>query len=434
MPSGQRACRQKTASASSTARGAIPCRRGKACAVSTFAGRQLSHFHTAASIAAGLLALATAPTAFGAAYAILDLGTLGGAFSRTEGYGVVNALGQVVGVSRNSDNLDHAFRSTAGGAINSATGDLGTLGGFNSSAYGINASGQVVGSADTGGVSIHHAFRTTATGKVNDAGANLGTFPGGTLSVAYGINASGQTVGYADTASRVDHAFRTSASGKVSDAGTDLGTLGGPFSFAFGINASGQTVGYSDITGDTAHHAFRTSATGKISDPGTDLGTLGGNNSAALGINDLGQTIGSAYLAGNAVFHAFRATDTGKISDPGSDLGTLGGSSSEAYAINALGQVVGISDIAGNAGQHAFFEDITGPMQDLNTLIPSDSGWVLQEAHGINDSGQIAGFGMLGTAQHAFLLTPTPEPGIAGFAGVMVAALLLRHRRRSGRA
>jgi probable HAF family extracellular repeat protein len=42
----------------------------------------------------------------------------------------------------------------------------------------------------------------------------------------------------------------------------------------------------------------------------------------------------------------------------------------------------------------------------LNRLIPANSGWVLGEANGINDLGQIVGYGTIRRQTHAFLLTP----------------------------
>ena len=47
-----------------------------------------------------------------------------------------------------------------------------------------------------------------------------------------------------------------------------------------------------------------------------------------------------------------------------------------------------------------------GKFQDLNKLIPAKSGWVLIEANGINNAGQITGMGMHKGLEHAFLLTP----------------------------
>jgi probable HAF family extracellular repeat protein len=43
----------------------------------------------------------------------------------------------------------------------------------------------------------------------------------------------------------------------------------------------------------------------------------------------------------------------------------------------------------------------------LNTLIPEDADWNLEEASGINDHGQIVGYGLHHGQERAFLLTPT---------------------------
>ena len=45
-------------------------------------------------------------------------------------------------------------------------------------------------------------------------------------------------------------------------------------------------------------------------------------------------------------------------------------------------------------------------MKDLNNLIVATGpGWVLQEATGVNNGGQIVGFGTLRGQMHAFLAT-----------------------------
>jgi hypothetical protein len=51
-----------------------------------------------------------------------------------------------------------------------------------------------------------------------------------------------------------------------------------------------------------------------------------------------------------------------------------------------------------------------GNVLDLNTLIPSNSGWELIEARDINDQGQIVGWGVIHGATHAYLLHPTDLP------------------------
>ena len=43
---------------------------------------------------------------------------------------------------------------------------------------------------------------------------------------------------------------------------------------------------------------------------------------------------------------------------------------------------------------------------DLNTLIPKNSPWYLQNASSINDAGEIIGWGTINGEVHAFLATP----------------------------
>ena len=50
-----------------------------------------------------------------------------------------------------------------------------------------------------------------------------------------------------------------------------------------------------------------------------------------------------------------------------------------------------------------------GQMQDLNDLIPADSGWNLTDASAINTSGQIVGEGVVDGNVRAFLATPVPD-------------------------
>jgi probable HAF family extracellular repeat protein len=89
-------------------------------------------------------------------------------------------------------------------------------------------------------------------------------------------------------------------------------------------------------------------------------------------------------------------------------LGNLGGDYATPEDINDLGQVVGGSSTAAG-GWHAFlWEDSV--MYDLNDHIAAGSGWVLERARAINDSGWIAGYGSLRGEQLGYLLVPVaPE-------------------------
>ncbi len=109
------------------------------------------------------------------------------------------------------------------------------------------------------------------------------------------------------------------------------------------------------------------------------------------------------------------------------DLGTYpGGTGSWAYGVNNVGQVVGVGSLSGVL--HAFVWDSTTGMQDLNNLV-APSGWTLQYANAISDSGEIVGYGIDPSGQtEAFLLTPTPEPATLSL--LCIGGLLLVCRRR----
>lgn len=302
-------------------------------------------------------------------YTITDLGTLGG--SSSQAYGI-NDKGQVVGSSFFSGG-ERAFLWEKGTMQN-----LGSLGG-NSWAYDINNAGQVVGMSYTANP-VQRAF-LWANGTIQD----LGTL-GGSTSYAYGISDAGQVIGEAavNDEAEIVHAFLWQ-NGLMQS----LGTLGGGASRAYGINSSGEVVGSSMTGGNPGNtHAF-------LSQNGTmqDLGTLAGvDYSIAYAINNAGQVVGES-------FRAF-LWQNGSLQD----LGTLGGPTSIAYDINDNGLVVGSSTNSSEVERAFLWEN--GQMKDLNTMIPADSGWVLREARGINQHGQIVGFGVINGQTHGFLLTP----------------------------
>ena len=134
------------------------------------------------------------------------------------------------------------------------------------------------------------------------------------------------------------------------------------------------------------------------------LATLPGElSSTADAVNLAGQIAGTVQFAAgsDAVLWQNGAAQ---------DLGALPGFSwTGALDVNDFGQVVGgawVGDPYGaNPGaEHAFLWQ-NGVFTDLNSLLPANSGWILQEADAINDAGWIVGDGTKNGVSATFLLT-----------------------------
>jgi probable HAF family extracellular repeat protein len=257
----------------------------------------------------------------------VDLGTLGICCEENNIANGVNAAGQVVGES-----AAHAFLWTPGTGMR----DLGTLGGFGSTAAAINAAGQVVGTSNS------RAFIWEASTGMRD----LGTL-GGNGSDATAINNAGEVVGSSTTASGEFHAFRWTAAGGMED----LSGPGGVDGFPLGINAAGQIVGGTTIASRPSRAFLWTPGAGL-----RELGTLGEefDNSAATGVNDFGQVVGQTDVTqtdtttfGQGAF--FWQAGTGMVllrPLPGDEQSNFS-AQSEAHALNGRGQVVGVSTEVG---------------------------------------------------------------------------------------
>lgn len=223
------------------------------------------------------------------------------------------------------------------------------------------------------------------------------------------INNNGQFAGgYIGSDQRL-HAFVGSGS-----TVNDIGGLGGDWSSAQALNNFGQAAGSSKTVSGSFHGFFWDGFTMH------DLGTLGGANSYGSSINARGLVVGSSQVS-SGYLHAFTFNHSGML-----DLGTLGGGNSAAYGVNDGGDVVGYSSLA-DGSSHAFLAR-DGVMFDLNTLLPANSGWTLDHAYSIDNSGTIYATGMHNGSECAVQLSPgitngnvsavTPEPAAMGLAGI----------------
>ena len=222
---------------------------------------------------------------------------------------------------------------------------------------------------------------------------------GGVSSHAVRGNESGQLVGWWQLAGGgVEiHAF-------LYDAGTftDLGGLGGVRAYAKAINATGTVAGFSWLTNDVGGHAFVWSA-GTM----TDIAAWSGADRASVAnaINDEGVVVGTIEAPFGNDNLAF-VYENGQMSTL---PGFPGAQSSVPEAINNLRQVAGWTQYPTGGPFATLFQN--GLAYDLNTMIPSGSGWQLLGASDINDSGQIVGLGIYQGTAHAFLLTPNSIVG-----------------------
>ena len=368
--------------------------------------------------------LLTVPIASAQTYTISDLGSL----SPT----AINAWGQVVG---NINGQAYIWTQIGGQK------PLGTLtGGTFSSAAGINDVGAVVGSADgTGTVvslsppapnenctNLTQPFVWTGTKGMRGLGSVM---YGGEVDqwnveacdvpyYADDINAFGQVVGNNREFASYKWGFLWTNAIRMTLFANDFQTA------ATGINNRGQVVGQTGIFAlyVTSHAATWNNGTE------TDLGALGGADpdwnfcSGATSVNDLGRIVGWSSTVSDISTDCFRLTAVHAFlwkSGAGmQDLGTLpGDTASVAHKMNYFSQVVGSSGntVVWQDGQPGGSIEVTGRpfiwsersgMLDLNTLIRTNSGWVLDSATGINIWGQIVGSGTLNGQPHGFLLTP----------------------------
>jgi probable HAF family extracellular repeat protein len=314
---------------------------------------------------------------------VVNLGVPGTAYD-------INDAGQVAGTTQYTGQKPRAFTWTPAspGASNGSLRILPDLSLRDSSlAYGINETGQVVGTSRNS-TGYERAVLWTRDGSGGYRPKDLGViaYPG-LHSWGAGISNAGHVTGYAHNAARAIRAFLwTPASpGDTTGAMQDLGTLGGARSYGRDVNSDGWVVGESLLADGRTRAFLWTPGTGMI-----NLGALpGAVHSSARGINEAGQIVGESGG------HAFLWTPSGPGATTGTmrDLGTLPtyptaySTFSDGWDVNEQGMVVG--DAMQGSHEVGMIWTEQGGMRDLPT---AGTDRLAGAAYGINASGHVAGW------------------------------------------
>jgi len=378
-------------------------------------------------------------------YSVTDLGPAGSPFGAGN---FVNNNGAVAISALDGSFTSHAYLWRDGQLTDIGKGGLG---GPNIGAGILNESGQVIGGAETAQPDPNSEnFCAYGTGlqcvAVVWQNGVVRALPslGGTNSGWGSNNNRGEVAGYAETLVRDPECpSRPALNGTGPQVLDYQAVIWGPrpgqvrqlsplsgdtVALALWINDIGQAVGVSGrcsntiLPGFTAGpHAVLWEADGTV----RDLGSFGGTTNpgilavgnAALAINNRGQVIGTSALPGSLVNQPFIWTSEDGIRHipllPGDVVGA-------GISLNNQGQVVGASISAGGPAtgnpRAYLWED--GVSYDLNDLATSSSSIYMLTALGINDVGEIVGFGVVTSGPdagevHPFLATPCGGAGVS---------------------
>ncbi len=350
----------------------------------------------------------------------------------------INSSGQVIGVAtpngigawpnapKDANQIpQQAYMYAGGGAIG-----IGLVGATASTVAGMNDLGAVVGDSTINGESHPYLY---ANGTMIDLSSALGA---ATLA---GINDKGEIVGYTAGGSAFEYDGTTMTLLSGGAVGPSAGNSQ-PSNFRAGINTTGQIA-----ASGTAPHSY--SLNGPLCTATADAFVYSGGKSQAVGmpfgcgnsygvdINDISQLLGQVVKGNNTnAFLENLKTGTATL------LPTMGGNFNYVYGINDHGMVVGNSNLCSDPKAQCYYNYVAtlydnGNLINLNTFAPTSSGWVFYNATGINNNGDIVGYGTLNGVLTGFLLTAedppdAPEPGTWGLLTAGVFGLFVARKRK----
>jgi uncharacterized membrane protein len=305
----------------------------------------------------------------------------------------INDDGVAVGARMTAEGKYHALRHTEAGGVQ----DLGAQSEFGSESFAsaIAPDGAIGGHSAPDATGVLASFRYTAVGGRREI------CPGGCS--VWDLNGKGQAVGLLrgrDTTTWQAFVFSEAEGLRT------LGTLGGVRSSASGISERGVVVGNAQLAGSAAGdvgHAF-------IYDPRASEPVLRDLNALARtpgwvleAANDVNDRFVVGYGLHDGRKRGFRLDlEGGEVVD----LGTVrGGGDSFGWAVDAYGDAVGWA-VGGDDKNAAFvYASGLGGVRKLGDLVDPAAGWTLVQASGINDRGQIVGWGYRNGVPSGFKLT-----------------------------
>ena len=307
----------------------------------------------------------------------------------------------------------------------------------------INNAGDVVGGAFTApfGTKQMHAM-------IDPVGTNIpmdlnGYVPNAVASIAYGVDPNGNTSTGNATLVGVSTPYRGASLnvGKYQKSATVWTETNGTWtaqtlpslytggsgtsvgqSIAYGVarvNGNQEVVGVSDTTGSPVATLWVNGVPQNL-----DGIVSGGHSSIVAPFGSSMESVNAFADANPKDYFANQALDLQSVAD----------------AINSSGDIVGYTDIFPGEGKTAVLYTPSGGIIDLNNYLPASiaaeyPGAYLEEATGINSSGQIVGYGEdTAAAVFGFELNPigasVPEPTVMPVALVIALGVLTRRRLR----
>jgi probable HAF family extracellular repeat protein len=233
---------------------------------------------------------------------------------------------------------------------------------------------------------------------------------GGPHAAAFSVSPAGHITGWADVSQAEAagfyffNAFLLPPEGPIQNMGEVAGSR---LSSGVAVDAEGRVA----ASATTRAGSWARGAIASTSEGMQEIAALGSARAYANDMNELGHIVGSADVAASDsgdenlnVMHAFLWRE-----GVTTDLGSLPGyPMSFGLSVNVHDTCVGVARITSNNPEPRAVRFKDGQADNLNDMVPPESGYTLRIATSINDAGQILVRARLNGQDRVVLLTPAP--------------------------